>query len=576
LAGPLESLVGGSRRATERAVRRGLEAARVTPRAGARALTAVLQHPATALEVGIGTVLSGVVPALRPDLILRQLEALRREGPTLAGAVAAAAALAGDAPAIIDDSGTRTWGELDGRGRRLAAAFADLGVCPGDRVGVLCRNHAEFVETLVALATLGADAVLLNTGSGPGQLARILAAQRVRVLIADADLELVAPPPGAITVTAWHDGSAAGRTVGALIEQTRPDRRTARPPRPGRLIVLTSGTTGTPKDAARPTPSTAAGLLAVAVLLGRLPLRCGAPTAIPAPLFHAWGLGALQLAVATRAPIVLARTFDAETLATRLAAHQVEQLFVVPVMLTRLLALPTVARGTHDLRALRLIVSSGSALPPATVRATTARFGKVLHNLYGSTEVSWVSVAGPADLARDPGTAGRPPLGTRLAILDRDGMPRPDGTSGRIFVGSSMPFDGYAEAATTTPDGLMATGDLGHLDSDGMLRVDGREDDLVVCGGENIFCREVADVLADVPGILDVAVVGVPDPEFGQRLAAFVVTAPGATLTAEDVRAIVREHLARHAIPRDVSFLTELPRNAAGKVLSRVLREGKS
>jgi acyl-CoA synthetase (AMP-forming)/AMP-acid ligase II len=554
----------------------GLRLARTVPAETVRGVALVAHDPLTALSTGFGVLRSGVIPPLRPDLILRQLDAVRREGPTLAGAVAAAAALDAGGVAVIDDSGMRTWAELDQDGRRLAAAFADLDVGAGDRVGLLCRNSAEFVECLLALSRLGADAVLLNTGSGPEQLARIVAAQRLRLIIADAEFALPSLPAEVRVVTAWADGDRNG--VRALIRQTRIDRQVRRPTSLGRLIVLTSGTTGTPKGAARPEPSTTAALLAVAGLLGRIPLRATTPTAIPAPLFHAWGLGALQLALTARCPVVLSRHFDPARLAGLMSQHRVEQLFCVPVMLNRLLALPDHQVAAADLSALRLIVTSGSALSPATVRATAARFGPVLHNLYGSTEVSWVSVAGPGDLAQDPGSAGRPPLGTRLTVLDPDGLPCPIGVSGRIFVGNSMLFEGYTDAAAgvaTNADGLMPTGDFGHVDLRGRLHVDGREDDLVVCGGENVFCGEVTDVLSDVAGITDVAVVGVPDADLGQRLAAFVVTAAGSTLTAEDIRAIVRERLARHAVPRDVTFLDELPRNAAGKVLARVLRQDR-
>jgi acyl-CoA synthetase (AMP-forming)/AMP-acid ligase II len=555
----------------------GVRVARTLPLEVARGALLVAGDPLTALGAGVNVLRSGVLPPLRPDLILRQLDAVRRDGVSLPGAVAAAAAVDAGGLAIVDDAGSRTWAQLDVDGRRLAAAFADLGVCAGDRVGLLCRNHGEFVSCLLALSRLGADAVLLNTGSGPEQLARIVAAQRLRLIVADSEFVLPTLPAHVRLVTAWDARGPDHGGIRQLIRQTRDDRDVARSPSSGRLIVLTSGTTGTPKGAARPEPSSVTALLAVAGLLGRIPLRAGAPTAIPAPLFHAWGLGALQLALTARCPIVLSRNFDAARLVGLLAQHRIAQLFLVPVMLSRLLALPEHLLSGLDTSALRLIVSSGSALSPATVRASEARFGPVLHNLYGSTEVSWVSVAGPAQLRREPGSAGRAPLGTRLAVLDPDGLPCPIGVSGRIFVGNSMLFEGYDNSVVDTdPNGLMPTGDLGHLDPRGWLHVDGREDDLVVCGGENVFCGEVADVLSDVAGISEVAVLGVPDREFGQRLAAFVVTAPGSTLTAEDVRAIVRERLARHAVPRDVTFLDALPRNAAGKILARVLRQERA
>jgi acyl-CoA synthetase (AMP-forming)/AMP-acid ligase II len=540
-----------------------------------RAARFTLAHPGPILGAARGVACSGIVPPLRPDLTLRQLDALRRDGLGLTGAMSAAHALSPDAVAVIDDEGPWSRREVSDDARRLAAALSDLGVGGGDRVGIGARNHVGFVVTLLALARLGADAVLLNIGAGPEQIARVVSAQRIRLLIVDADLELPPLPAEVRTITAWPQHSTAGPTLRSLIEGIRPDRDVRRPDRSGRLIVLTSGTTGTPKGAARPEPSVAAGLIAVSGLLGRVPLRVGQLTAIPAPLFHAWGLGGLQLALAGRAPVLLSRHFDAEALFAAIETHRVRQLFVVPVMLNRMLALPDRTRDGYDTSSVRLIVSSGSALHPRTVHGVTAQFGPVLHNLYGSTESSWVSIANPKDLDADPGTAGKPPLATRLRILDDVGEPCPTGAVGRIFVGHAMLFSGYWEAPDgdgAPTEGLMATGDLGHLDADGRLFVDGREDDLVVCGGENVFCREVADVIAAVPGIVDAAVIGVPDAEFGQRLAAFVVIAAGSPISAEDVRMVVRTRLARHAVPREVTFLDELPRNAAGKVLAGVLR----
>ncbi len=519
---------------------------------------------------------SGVVELTRPDRIVRQLLILRNEGAGLPGAVAIAAALAPNSTAIVDDAGTRTWAQVDQRSRRLAVGLADLGLGPGDRVGLLCRNSAGLVECLLASARLGVDTVLLNTGFGPAAVERVATTQRLRLLILDADLAAPTTLGSELAVrTAWHDNPATRDTVDDLVDGARAGRRLRRPARPGRLILLTSGTTGTPKGAARPDPTLLSGLFAVVGLLGRIPLRAGAVTAIPAPLFHAWGLGGLTMAFALRSPVVLSRQFDAAATLGAIDAHRVEQLFVVPVMLTRMLAEPATAPVGS---ALRLVLSSGSALTPRIVAGVQQRFGDVLHNLYGSTEVSWVSVADPTDLRADPGTAGRPPLGTGVRILDADGHPCATGEVGRIFVGNAMPFDGYVDGggASASVDSLMATGDLGHLDGTGRLHVDGREDDLVICGGENVFCREVADVIAELPGVIDVAVVGVPDAEFGQRLAAFLVAESGSPLTADVVRGAVRERIARHAVPRDVVFRDDLPRNAAGKVLTRELRDAGS
>jgi acyl-CoA synthetase (AMP-forming)/AMP-acid ligase II len=199
----------------------------------------------------------------------------------------------------------------------------------------------------------------------------------------------------------------------------------------------------------------------------------------------------------------------------------------------------------------------------------------VLYNFYGSTEVSWATIADPTDLRLAPTTAGRPPLGTRVAILGADGHPLPVGAVGRIFVGNDMLFEGYTNAASPAiEDRLMDTGDLGYLDASGRLFVAGRDDEMIISGGENMFPRPVEEAIARLPQVADVAVIGVPDADFGQRLAAFVVRAEGASLDADMVRSYVRNRLSRFSIPRDVTFVDELPRTVTGKVVKRELAGG--
>ena len=201
-------------------------------------------------------------------------------------------------------------------------------------------------------------------------------------------------------------------------------------------------------------------------------------------------------------------------------------------------------------------------------------FGDVLYNLYGSTEVAWATIATPEDLRAAPGTAGRPPMGTVVKLLDEQGHEVPRGQTGRIFVANEMVFEGYTGGGgKEIIAGLMSTGDVGRLDQAGRLFVDGRDDEMIVSGGENVFPREVEDLLADHEAIEEAAVLGVPDEEFGQRLKAFVVRRAGSKLDAGAVQEYVKNNLARYKSPRDVVFIEELPRNATGKVLKRELRE---
>jgi acyl-CoA synthetase (AMP-forming)/AMP-acid ligase II len=297
---------------------------------------------------------------------------------------------------------------------------------------------------------------------------------------------------------------------------------------------------------------------------------------VAAPLFHTWGLAAMQLGMPLRASLVLQRRFDPQAALHAIEEHRCTSMFAVPIMLQRMLDLPERLRSRYDTSSLKVVASSGSVLPGRLVERFMDTFGDVLYNLYGSTEVSWATIADPADLRAARTTAGLPPLGTRIGIFDGQGEPAPPGAVGRIFVGNDMLFDGYTDGAhlAAVRHSLMDTGDRGFLDADGRLFVAGRDDEMIVSGGENVFPRPVEEILVALPQVREAAVVGVPDSEYGQRLAAYIVLRPGARLDADSVRTYVHQRLARFAVPRDVVFVKGLPRNATGKVLKRALEDG--
>ena len=349
------------------------------------------------------------------------------------------------------------------------------------------------------------------------------------------------------------------------------DRSDLKPPSSrGKAILLTSGTTGTPKGASRSQPRS---LDPAATLLSRIPLRAREKTMIAAPLFHTWGFAHFTLGMSLSSTVVLRRRFEPEAILSLTARHECSALVVVPVMLQRLLDLDDEVLRRYDLSKLRVVPVSGSALPSALARRWMDLFGENLYNLYGSTEIAWATIATPEDLRRAPGTAGKAPRGTIVRIYDDHGQPVPPGTTGRIFVGNEMQFEGYTGGGgKDLIDGLMSAGDVGHFDAEGRLFIDGRDDDMIVSGGENVFPGEVEDLLDGHEAIAEVTVFGVADEEFGERLAAVVVRRPGADLDAEDVRDYVKANLASYKVPRDVEFVDELPRTATGKVLKRVLR----
>ena len=495
-----------------------------------------------------------------PIRVAAQLNALRTWGFNLAGELRQATARDPERTAlIVERRGPISYRQLLDRSERLARSLRwALRLRPGERIGVLCRNHNGLVEAVVANTMLGVDTVLVNTGLSGPQLAKVAQEQQLRALIHDDEFsEQVLGVPEEI--------ERINEDRYEELVRTAPTGELQPPAQAGRIIVLTSGTTGTPKGARRRTPG---GFGPLVSIIDRIPVRARERIMISAPIFHTWGFAALQVAFAVRATVVLHRRFDPAATLKALTEHQCTTLFAVPVMLQRMLEVPPPTPRPP----LRIVAVSGSALPGNLATRFMDVYGDVIYNLYGSTEVSWASVATPAELRKAPNTAGKPPVGTRIAILDEHGNPVPTGQIGRIFVGNEMLFEGYTSGATRESHaGMLATGDLGHLDSEGLLYVDGREDDMIISGGENIFPSEVENLLAELPQVREVAVVGVPDPEWGQRLAAYIVLHPGETLDAEAVREYVRRYRARFSVPRDVVFLPSLPRNATGKVVAREL-----
>ncbi|MFF0490011.1 AMP-binding protein [Nocardia sp. NPDC004068] len=528
---------------------------------------ALRQHAAVLRQI----VASGVARTYRLDQAVLQLNSLSRWGFTLAGGYAAAAVVDPGRTAVVDDRGRRSFAEIHTRTQALAAAMADLGLTAGDAVGLLAHNHAGAVETLVAAGKLGVDVVLLNAGLSSRQLEDTVQRHRLTTLFVDRSLEhlvrYLSDGVRRYRTDPTPDTAAERTSIDDLIDLGHKDFR--RSSRPGRLIVLTSGTSGVPKGARRPHPK---GFATVAALLSRIPWSVHETMVIPAPLFHTWGLAAVQLSTALRATVVLPREFDARECLRLIAENRASTLVVVPTMVQRILDLPLAVRARYDTSSLRVVASCGAPLAGATVLRFMDTFGDVLYNVYGSTEVSWATVATPEDLRVSPTTAGRPPLGTKVAVLGPDRRPVPVGATGRIFVGNHMLFDGYVNyAPPDEADGLLDTGDLGYLDVNGRLFIAGRDDEMIISGGENVFPRPVEEALAHLPQITDVAVVGVPDREFGQRLAAFVVKREGSGLDSDMIRTYIRNRLSRFSVPRDVHFLDALPRGETGKVLKRML-----
>ena len=512
---------------------------------------------------------AGLVRALPPDVLLRLGFVLRSWGLTPAAGYTLAATIFPNETAVIDELGELTFAEVEERSNALARGLREEGVDTGTPVGVMARNHRWFIEAVVALWKLGATVVLLNTSFAGPQLADVARREELRFLIYDEEFEaLVAGAArGRRRVIAWPEtADPAKPTLEKLIE-ANDGHRVAPPEHVARTVILTSGTSGRPKGAGRSNPSDLDPALS---LLSVIPLRQRETTLIAAPLFHSWGFSHFTLGLLLSSTYVLQRRFSPEAVLRVIEQTRPDALVAVPVMLQRILELPARIRRRHDTSSLRVVAISGSALPGELARRWMDEFGDNLYNLYGSTEVAWATIATPADLRAAPGTAGRPPRHTVVRIYGNDGREVPIGATGRIFVGNQFQFEGYTGGGGKEEiGGLLASGDVGHFDADGRLFVDGRDDEMIVSGGENVYPREVEDLLAGHPKVGEVAVIGIPDQEFGQALKA-VIVARG-ELSPNEVKDYVRSNLARYKVPRQVEFVKELPRNPTGKVLKREL-----
>ncbi|WP_439939098.1 AMP-binding protein [Nocardia sp. N13] len=512
---------------------------------------------------------AGVIRPYGPRTLFDLGRVLVRWGTGPAGGFATLAARSPHQVGVVDELGELTWGELHRRSNSLARALAERGVQEGDSVAVMCRNHRGFIDASIAVAKLGADILYLNTAFAGPQLVDVLDREAPSMVIHDEEFTgLLSGARVERRVLAWTDeDSVDAETLEQLVSAY--DESDLQPPaRHARIVILTSGTTGTPKGA----PRNEAGIDAAVSLLSRMPLRAGWRTHIAAPLFHTWGFAHLALAMLLGSTVVLRRTFDPLAALKTTQDERCQSLVVIPVMLQRMLALDPDEVADIDLSRVKVVASSGSALPATLAEAWMDRFGDNLYNIYGSTEVAYASIATPEDLRADPTSAGKPPYGTVVKILDEHGHELPQGETGRIFVGNGLLFEGYTHGGSKeVVDGLMSSGDVGFFDPDGRLHVAGRDDDMIVSGGENVFPQEVEDCLVAHDRVQEVAAIGVADDDYGQRLRAFVVRA--GEVTADELRDHVKANLARFKVPREIVFLDELPRNATGKVLKRELAE---
>lgn len=535
-------------------------------------MTAVLARLRTQLWVFRMLVTSRMLVPMSPAKYVRLARILRQQGTNATTSFALAAVRRPQGPALVDERGTLTWQDLQDRSAALATGLLDVTGGPVETVAILCRNHRGFVDALIGSSRLGASALLLNTGFSGPQLADVMEREGARVILYDEEFAGVvadarARVDGLVEILGWTDSPVPTGVLsidGLIAEHT--GQVPPKPARRGRVVLLTSGTTGTPKGARR----SGGGADELAGMLEKIPWRGEETVVVAAPMFHAWGFGQLVIAATMTCTVVTRRRFDPEATLALVEEHHASGLSVVPVMLERIMDLPAATLDRYALHSLRFVSASGSRMRPQSVTAFMDRFGDLVHNSYNATEAGQISVAQPADLRHAADTAGKAVRGTLLRVVDDAGRDVPVDVVGRILVRGASPFDGYtAGASKEFIDGYMVSGDVGRLDAAGRLYVVGRDDDMIVSGGENVYPIEVEKVLGAHPVVREVVVIGVDDEAFGQRLAAYVALSGEAT--PDELRSHVKDRLAGYKVPRDVVLLDALPRNASGKIMVREL-----
>lgn len=502
---------------------------------------------------------SGLLTPPAPLAGLRLLREARRGGTNPYTLLAVTTARWPDRTAIVDDDGALTYRQLRDVTESLARRLAADGVAPGQAVGVMCRNGRGFVAGVFAAALLGADVVPMSTEFRSDALAAAIQAHHISTVVADN--EFAERVRSADESVATVDPATVGTDEGA-----RPDVAT-----PGRIVLLTSGTTGKPKGVPR-TPQMRSAVGVWVTILDRTRLRTGSRVSVAMPMFHGLGLGMLMLTIALGGTVLTRREFDAEAALAQASLHRADAFTAVPVVLARILELPEQVRARNPLPYLRTVISSGDRLDPTLGQRFMDAYGDILYNGYGSTEVGIGALATPADLREAPETVGRPVVGCPVRIFNKNDKPVGPRVTGRIFVGGELTSEGYTDgAAKAVIDGMTSTGDMGYLDNAGRLFIVGREDDMIISGGENVYPRAVENALAQHPAIADNVVIGVPDDRFGQRLAAFVVAQPGGEIDEAELREYLKGRVSRFEQPRDINVVDSIPRNPTGKVLRKQL-----
>ncbi|HEY0251564.1 MAG TPA: AMP-binding protein [Kofleriaceae bacterium] len=532
---------------------------------------------------------SGVVAPIRPTSLAKLIRTARHSkvGPHLA--VMFHAASHPDKEAIVEygERGVSrlTWGEYDAAINRLANALVARGAKGGSRIATMLPNCTEYLVAQQAIARMGGTAVQIGYRLKAQEIAHILENSQPSVTIVHAEYlpamrearKLAGKTDEIIVVGGTRESTHPGVTEWArALAGGDPEQ----PPRVdagdgGGVIVYTSGTTGKPKGASRSYKKT--GFESVADMISQMDVRANDRHLVVCPLYHSAAPAFVAIMMALGATTILQTHFEPEQCLQIIEKEQVTCTLMVPTMLIRLAALPPETIAKYSTKSLRWVMSGAAPLSTEAARRFMQTYGPILWNFYGSTETGLVTLAGPGDHVTRPGTIGKAMRGNSIRLLDEQGHAVAVGQVGELYARNSTLITGYHgnEKATTEAqrDGYYSVGDIGRVDGDGYYYLESRKHDMVISGGVNIYPREIEDHLSTHPKILEAAVVGVPDPEWGETLRAFIVLRAGEQLTDREVIEYCREGLADYKRPRKVTFLADLPRNPTGKVLKRELRD---
>lgn len=469
-----------------------------------------------------------------------------------------------EAPALVEGDRTVTYEELEGLAAHAAGGLVRAGVAPGDRVVIASYNDVEFVVAYLGTLWAGGIAVPINPLTPGPVLASRAQGLGARLVLRGSGTEELLDLPGAVRIDSLLDDDRRD------VEAERDDREVA-------VLLFTSGTAGAPRAAMLTHENLAANIDQVQAHPG-LQVRADDVALAALPFFHVFGLNvALGVGLTAGASIVLQDHFDAARAVELVQARDVTILAGVPTMFADVLALPDDLASPVSFASLRLAVSGAAALPLEVAEGFRSRFGVTIHEGYGLTEAApIVSTTAVADAPRF-GSIGPPLPGVEVRLVGDDLEDVIAGDPGEIWVRGPNVFAGYWDDPDATArvlvDGWLRTGDVAVVDDDGFLSLVDRKKDLIIVSGFNVFPAEVEDALLAHDSIVDAAVVGVPHPRTGESVAAWVVLDEGATLTPEDVREHATRYLARYKVPATVEIVPELPRNDAGKLLRRELRD---